>query len=374
MVKKTTDKLPVNKILRLYQANDRSYLLKRLKHDENLFPNPEEIEKSILFLLDNLGKEWLTVYPLGQGSVSIKIGPKNSQGLNLFSVVIPLGLALLTLSKLKGFERLVEKLSIQSNERLSSILEALCASRYKTKGYDVELEPSTEKGHYSDFRVKFGKEWIYFECKKEYPRESKYFKNLSKHANEITQEILKSSKSKLPSKYRIDIILFKRVQKNTLKTVISRLCNCLDAQEYDLWQEIEGVKFAVNSKGTHVELPSPLYVRQGEMEVGTKPTKLGEENTYLQIIYKPFGIRELQKMRRIIKEAKDQIPKSSRGVIILNTQHPQRMLKVAEEKLTNPKYGHIIAILVTGNGAWSVPNLRHHDFPPNFLKIAVQSA
>lgn len=371
MVKKTENNLPVDKILRLYQPNDRSYLLKRLKNYEKLFPNPEEIEKSILFLLDNLGKEWLTVYPLGQGSVNIKIGPKKSQGLSFFSNVIPLGLALLTLSKLKGFERLVEKLSIQSNERLSTILEALCASRYKTKGYNVELEPSTEKGRHSDFRVKFGEEWIYFECKKEYPQESKYFKNLLKHTNKITQEILKSLKSKLPSKYRIDIILFKRARKNTLKLVISKLHNCLDAQEYNFWQEIEGVKFAVNSKDTHVELPSPLYVRQGEIVVETKPTKLGEENAHFQIIYKPFGIRELQKVRRIIKKAKDQIPKSSRGIIILDTQHPQRMVKVAEDKLMNPKYGNIIAILVTGNGAWSVPNRRHHDFPLNFLKIAV---
>ena len=364
----------INKILRLHQANDVAYLLERCKDNKILSFSCEEIEKSIQFLSSNLSEEWLTVYPLGSGSVSIKVGQKKSQGLGLFSVVIPLGLALISLSKLKGFQRLVSKLTIQSNERLSTILEALSASRYKSEGYEIELEPPTHEGHYSDFRVKFEANWVYFECKKEYPWESKYYKKLRKYVNEITHEILNKVKSKLPSEYRIDIIVFKRAQKETNNLVISRLCECLDSMKYNYWHEIEGIKFAVNSKDTKVALPSQFFLRQGEMIVGTKPTTLGEENTYFQIMYNPFGIRELQKVGRIIKEASNQIPRKSKGVIILETLHPKMMLKVAEAKLLDPRYGHIIAILVIGNGAWSVPNLRHNDFPLKFLKIAVQSA
>ncbi len=87
------------------------------------------------------------------------------------------------------------------------------------------------------------------------------------------------------------------------------------------------------------------------------------------MIYKPFGIKELQKVRRIIREANDQIPTMSRGVIILETLHPSRMLTVAQEKLNIPRYVHIIAILVTGYEAWLVPNLQHLDIPSSFLKI-----
>jgi hypothetical protein len=47
------------------------------------------------------------------------------------------------------------------------------------------------------------------------------------------------------------------------------------------------------------------------------------------------------------------------------------MLKIAEEKLREPRYEQVIAILITGNGAWSVPNTRHQSFPLDFLKIAV---
>ena len=346
-------------------------MLDRFK-DNKISPfSCEEIEKAIRSLSTYLGNEWLTVYPLGKGSISIKVGDKKSQGLSLFSVVIPLGVALSTLGELKGFQRLVEKLNVQSNERLSTILEAMCASRYKMKGYEIELEPSTQEGKYSDFRVKYEGEWIYFECKKEYPQESKYYKNLDKYANEITGKILKTLKSKIPSNRRIDIILSNRVQEKTLKSVIARLSLCLDNQECNLWQEINGIKFAVNSRETKVDLPSGLYVSQAEITVGTKPTRVGEESAHFQIIYRPFGIRHLQRVRRLIKKANDQIPKMSRGVIVLETLYPKMMLKIAEEKLNEPRYGHLIAILVTGYEAWYVPNLRHLDIPSSFLKIAV---
>ena len=71
----------------------------------------------------------------------------------------------------KKFSRIIDKLNAKSNERISAILEALSAAWYKKKGYEVELEPTVEKSRIADFRVRFGNEWIYFECKKEYPQE-----------------------------------------------------------------------------------------------------------------------------------------------------------------------------------------------------------
>ena len=330
----------------------------------------EEIEKAILFISSKLTEEWLTVYPLGHGTVTIRVGSKNSKVLSFFSEIIPLGLALVALSELEKFDRLIYKLNIQSNERLSSILEALCAARYKKKGYDVELEPSADKGRSSDFLVRFGDEWIYFECKKEYSHEGRYYKSLSNYVNVITQKILARAELKLPSSYRIDVILSKRVQENTLSTVIDKICERIDAHEYNQWLEIDGMKFAVNSKETKVELPS-LHVRQALIKVGTTPTRLGEESAHIQVIYKPFGNKELQKVRRIIKEASGQLPENSRGVIVLETSQAERIVRIAEEKLREPKYRQVIAILITGNGAWSVPNINHQDVPLDFLKIAV---
>lgn len=369
-MKKTTDKRLIDRILHLNQESDRCYLIERLKLQPTLPTSREEVERAILFLSDKLDEEWLTVYPLDQGEVSIKVGPKSSQGLDFFSEVVPLGLALIALSGLEKFERLVEKLEIQSNERLSSILEALSAARYMKKGYEVELEPSTEKGRCCDFRVRFGNEWIYFECKKEYPRESRYYKSFSSYANRIIDKILMRVESKLPPTYRIDVIVLKRVRENTLDTLIDKICECLDVGEFNHWKQMEGMKFAVNSRKTVAE-PPPLCVRLMRMKIGTTPTKVSEESAHIQVIYNPFGSKELRKMRRIIREANNQLPRTSRGIIILETQHSERVVRVAEEKLREPRYGKVIAILVVGDKVWSAPNALHQKFPLDFLKIAV---
>lgn len=119
-----------------------------------------------------------------------------------------------------------------------------------------------------------------------------------------------------------------------------------------------------------MELP-PLHVRHFMMKVGTTPTKASEENARIQVIYNPFGSKELQKVRHTIREANDQLPRASRGVIILETRHAERIVRIAEEKLRELRHRQVIAILVTGSEAWSLPNAIHQDFSLDFLKIAV---
>lgn len=358
----------MDRILHLNDETDRHYLIEKLKQRTDLPLSCEELERAVVFLSDKLDKEWLTFYPWGH--VSIKIGPKNSHGLDFFSTVVPLGLALITLSGLKWFERLIHKLNIQSNERLSAILEALSAARYKRAGYEVELEPSTENEHFCDFKVRFKDEWIYFECKKEYQHESKYYKKAEKYANEIIDKVLQKMDSKLPPTHRIDILLLRRPEKNVLNRLIDEISACLDAREFNKWKKLDGIKFAVNSRETQVKLP-PLHVRLSRIIVGTTPTKVSQESAHIQVIYNPFGSKELQKVRGIIREAKDQLPQVSRGIIILETWHTERMVKIAEEKLKAPGYERVIVILVIGDGAWSVPNALHQNFSLDFVKIAV---
>ncbi len=359
--------LLVDRILHLNDETDRHYLIEKLKRTDMPL-SCEELERTIAFLSDKLDKEWLTFYPWGH--VFIKVGPKNSHGLDFFSEVVPLGLTLITLSDLKTFDRLTNKLNIQSYERLSAILEALSAARYKKKGYEVELEPTTGNGRSCDFRVRFEDEWIYFECKKENPRESKYYKRYEKYVNGVIARILTRVESKLPLTHRVDIILSKKADENMLNTLIDKILECLEAREFNQWKEVDGIKLAVNSRETQVKLP-PLHVRLGRITVGTTPTKVSQESAHIQVIYNPFGSKELQKVRGIIREARDQLPQTSRGIIILETWHTERMVKIAEEKLKEPGYGQVIVILVIGNGAWSVPNALHQNFPLDFVKIAV---
>ena len=56
------------------------------------------------------------------------------------------------------------------------------------------------------------------------------------------------------------------------------------------------------------------------------------------MIYNPFGKKEIQKLRRIVKEAKNQIPKSSRGCMIIRSVHSKPLVDIANEKLVQLDY------------------------------------
>jgi hypothetical protein len=105
--------------------------------------------------------------------------------------------------------------------------------------------------------------------------------------------------------------------------------------------------------------------------VGTTPTQLSETNAHIQVVYDPYGSKELQKIRRLIREAKDQLPTNMRSIIVLETAHTKRMVNIAEEKLKQSGYENVITVLVTGNGAWSVPNPLQSNFPLEFVRTAV---
>jgi len=94
-------------------------------------------------------------------------------------------------------------------------------------------------------------------------------------------------------------------------------------------------------------------------------------NAHIQVVYNPYGSKDLQKVRRLIREAKDQLPTNMRSIIVLETLHTKRMVNIAEEKLKHPGYENVIVVLVVGDGAWSVPNPLQSGFPLEFVKTAV---
>lgn len=361
-----------DKILRLKDGTDREYLRKRLGQYSNLPLSPQEIEKAISFLDDNLDEEWLTVYPMYTGGLcSIKTGTKHSDSLNFLREVIPLALSLIVLSDTKGFSSVIQKLKMPAYDRISTIPQVMAAARYKKAGYEVELEPKSENSKSSDFRVKLDEEWIYFECKRENLHESQYMKKAANFANELMTKILQNVEPKLRTDYRIDIIVITSNQRNEILDKLPCLISdCFQNKEFNAWKNFGGIKYAVNSRNTVVD-PPLMGIRQYQMTVGATPKKLSQENMDIQVVYNPFGIKELQKIRRMIKEAKEQLPKSARGVIILETWHTERTVPVVEERLRSVGYEHVAVTLVTGNGAWSVPNPLHQSFPFDFIKTAV---
>ena len=351
----------LDRVLNLALPRDRQYLLQRMAATGHGPHSPTQIEGALKLLAENLGQQWVTVHP-GE-VVAISIGEKATRGLGLFSEIIPLGLALLRLSELTGFEKLLEKLRVRSHERLSTILEAVSAANYRLAGYLVELEPATETGHSCDFRVCNQTEWIYFECKKENVRASNYWAKRFTYAKGLIKRI--TAATLCPPTHRIDIILPKRRPAGGVQILIDEIRKSIDQNEFKTWKDVEGIRVAVNLRSVVVNLP-PSHVQTYAVDVGTTSTKAAPENAGVQVIYNPFGPKEKQKISRIIREARDQLPTSARGIIILDVEHTKEMVSVAEEKLRQPGYQHVIGILLTGNGAWFTPNPVHASFPLEF--------
>jgi hypothetical protein len=363
----------IDRNLNLIDETDRKYLLRKLETRQNLPLGIEQIERAIAIIQDRLDDDWLTLYPFYSSAfASVKTGAKLRQTLDLFSTLIPLGSALLALKDLAGFDKLISKLRLDSYDRLSAILEALSAARYKIARFDVELEPNSRKGRFCDFRVRFENEWIYFECKKENLIESKYFRKAHEYANELIDLVLSKVEGKVPPTHRIDILLHRRPEKNVLTKLVESISEYTDAGQFCKWRRLGDIEFAVNSREVQISPPPELTVGIGR-GTGDSIPKPVTQTMNIQVLYDPFGSKELQKARRLISEARTQLPQDSKSIIILESLHSRRFVKIAEEKLKQPGYENIVAILVTGDNVLLALNQRHEAFSIDFIKTAVLS-
>lgn len=356
------------KEINLAKDEDREYLLGRMRERAEYPVAVDDLERAISSIRDMLDDSWLRVSIFD--SLSIDIGNGKKHGFNFFLHIVPLGMALDTLRNLVGLDRLIQKLQTHSIERVSAILEAVSAARYKEAGYIVELEPPTDDGHYCDFRVGDGDEWAYFECKIEYSTESKPFQTYMKKVDEIRDTISSEFTSRLSPSHRIDVVIKKSPGKREVEELIKAISQSIDVQDFNAWKECSGMIYAINSRSIKVD-GYPTCVHSLQMKVGPEPKQVGETNSEIQIIYNPFNNQMLQKVRSIIKTARDQLPKASRGVILLETRYPDALIHVAEEKLREESYLHVCNIVLIGNTRWSIPNPHIPSFTLDFLNIAV---
>ena len=358
----------LNRNIHLRDQIDRDYLVNRLQSRQDLTLNIGQIKQAIDFLCKEMDAEWLDLYPFYDSAfASVRVGPRK-QAIDLFQM-LRLALALETLLGSAGSYKILRRIASPTYERLSATLEVFTAARYKLAGYDVELEPQTEK-EFADFRVRCQDEWIYFECKKENPLVSKYFLKNQQYVNELVKVILSKNESKLPVTHRIDIVIEKKPRIPLSARLADAISDDIDSRRYNLWRAYNGIRFAINERQTKLQ-SSGMRAHLLNMKVGTTPTQLSETNAYIQVVYDPYGSKDLQKVRGLLREAKDQLDPNMRSIIVLETDHPKRMVSIAEEKLKQHGYEKIIVILVVGNGAWSVPNPFQSSFPMEFVKTAV---
>ena len=252
------------------------------------------------FLGDEFGEEWITVYP--HVDVSIHVNDKRSKSIDFYKRLLPFGVNFLSLKELQGFDILIQKMKVPK-QRESTILEINSAACYKKAGYEVVLEPRAEKGKYSDFKVKYGDEWIFFECKMENQEASEYFQSYQRIIEEIVDKVEDIVKTEMGEEYRLDIVLKKKVNSRERNNLISSINKMINEKRYQQWIKTEPYEIAVNLRVDYVDY-SPLRIKFGMITVSNEPTRVSDENMFLRIFYDPFGKGEIRKIQRILKDAK----------------------------------------------------------------------
>lgn len=146
--------LSIDRNLNLRLKSDLDYLLVQIRKNPVLILHESVISDSIEFISKNLEEEWLLIYPPIEREplVSVRIGARNSTSLGFLSEVIPLGIYLKHLQVLPKFNRILQKLSTASHEKMSAQLEVFVAAKYHVNGYQIELEPPNSRGGMADLK------------------------------------------------------------------------------------------------------------------------------------------------------------------------------------------------------------------------------
>ncbi|KKN57595.1 hypothetical protein LCGC14_0560790 [marine sediment metagenome] len=126
---------PIEKIIDLGKNDDKIYLYNLLSSINEFSLKIKKIESFIEIFEDKLAEDYLEIYP--PGYISLNVGKRANAGLNLIDDIFPLGFSLISLKNEDGYERLISKLNKTSHERLSAIIEACFASKYKENGFHI---------------------------------------------------------------------------------------------------------------------------------------------------------------------------------------------------------------------------------------------
>lgn len=342
---------------------DRAWIIEQVASVSGLPFEVEELRSILDSAARMLDKEWLTIY--GGGMLGLKIGPKQSHGLHFFKHLVPLGFGLCLLEDKLGFKTLLRKLNQPTYDRLSCLLEAFAAARYVAAGYDVDLEPRTPEGKRSDFRVLYGNEWIYFECKTINVRENLSIKRNNEFIGRLLSSVLRNLEGQIPSDYRIEIRLDKKPNSHEIVTILDDLKERVATGRYDSWVKTNFGEYAVVRRQS--EAPQGYATALMQITVGTTPTLLSLNQASACVFYDSSGSKVEQRFRTVLKLAKKQIPSESRGILIIQGLDENKAARILQERLGQPEYYNIIAGVAIRNGAISVRRDNHADVPNDFI-------
>jgi hypothetical protein len=281
---------------------------------------------------------------------------------NFIEDIIPLGLDLVELRDLANFDRFIQRLNTPSHERTSTIFEIFVIANCRFSGYDVDPEPSNGQGGFCDLKISKGKDELYIECKALNSFESELDQKRQSFVKALCVQVLRKTKYYLGDRQSI-IIQLPSSHRRKVKTDswIDQIVSSLSDDKFDEWLEFDGVKYRIHTGQFDGVLP-PRYIMSG---CGIKPGWLD-----VQII---FGMRNAaSRLRKIIKEAKKQLPANHNGVIMIQTQYSDILPNISKDKLTVEDYKNIVCIIGVdaSHNTTIIKNDIYSDFECDFIRAS----
>lgn len=370
----------INRSLNLKNSIDKVYFYDQLQKSKDLAFPLEEIKNSIEFISNYLtDDDWLIVYPgvVSQGQTSISHGSlitkiqiasfKGGRPLyhlfNFIEDIVPLGLNLLKLRSLANFERYIQRLNTPSHERTSTIFEIFVTVNCRIAGYDVEPEPSNGQGGFCDLKIWKGQNEFYIECKALNSIDSELDQKRESFVNALCIHVFRKTKSHLRDRQSIIIQLpinYRRKVKSDLW--INQILSSLNDEIFDEWLEFEDIRYRIHTGQFDGILPA-RYMMAG---CGTEPGWFD-----VQIIF-AMGFAE-SRLRKIIKEAKKQLPDNPKGAIMIQTQYSDILPNIAKDKLATEDYKNIACIVGVdaSHNITIIKNDIYSDLDCDFLKASI---
>ncbi len=334
--------LPINREIDLRINDDKIFLFNLLKSINEFSPLIKKIKSFIRIFEDELSDEYLKVYP--PGIVHLNLGEKANAGLNFIDDILPLGFSLLSLRKKAGYNRLIYKLNKTSHERLSAIIEAIFASKYKDRGFQVRLEPPVQNNKFADFKVKKNGEWIYFECKAESLFESDYLKRRHGLYSKIASEINKHFDN-----LEIYIWVKRKLTSKDIHHLIEEIKQNLKERIFSCEIDIYGNTFIINQMTDNQNNKNTIRV-------------------YLCC----FDSKEKKRISKLLNKAKEQMPTTrSKGIIIIKSNNLNIARPIASEKVSRADFNNVIAIVIIERGKGEIILNPNQEFQKEFIDFSI---
>jgi len=112
-------------------------------------------------------------------------------------------------------------------------------------------------------------------------------------------------------------------------------------------------------------------MRTTEAVIGPNPKPI-EDVSSVWVDFNPYGSKLKQRFRRIVKEAREQIPTKSRGVLIIQGLREEVARTILQERLVEPQYSNIVGVVAVRDGAIAVRRSNHADVSLDFLAVCAR--